>query len=96
MLTNILTKLSKTDFVKFPTSSTGRILFDIQMWLIATNKAIVEVFPFDDWDHWGFRFVVSNIESPFFEPDYDKLNEFDSYEQALESGIFEALKHIEL
>lgn len=96
MLTDILTKLSKTDFVKYPTSSTGRILFDIQMWLIAKRYAVVEVFPIDDWDHWSFRIALEDRVAPFFEPDYEKYQEFENYESALIAGIHEALKHIEL
>lgn len=96
MLTDILKKLSKTDFGKYAPSSTIRLLFDIQMWLMASQIALVEVFPVDDWGSFSYRIALPDKMAPFFEPEYDRGNEFDSYEKALEAGIFEALNLTEL
>lgn len=93
MLTEILKTLSQTDFPKSSGSSTGRLLFDIQMWLLS-KRVLVEVTAIDSWNSFRYRIAFEDAMSPFFEPDYDKFNESQTYEAALEAGIHSALKLI--
>lgn len=91
MLTDILKILSQTDFPKSSGSSTGRLLFDIQMWLLS-KRVLVEVAAIDSWDSFRYRIAFEDAMSPFAEPSYDFFNEFQTYEAALEAGIHSALK----
>lgn len=91
MLTEILEILSQTNFPKSSGSSTGKLLFDIQMWLLS-KRVLVEVIVIDSWDSFRYRILFEDAMAPFFEPDYDKFNEFETYESALEAGIHSALK----
>lgn len=91
MLTEILERLSQTDFPKSSGSSAGRLLFDIQMWLLS-KRVLVEVTAIDSWNSFRYRIVFADEMCPFFEPDYDKFNESQTYESALEAGIHLALK----
>lgn len=95
MLTTILKKLSKTDFARQSISSTGRLLCDIQSWLRETRQAVISVTPIDDFDSWHFDLLLPDVMTPFFRPEYDLLNEFETYEKALEAGIAAALENID-
>ncbi len=69
-------------------------LYDFQLWLQNEKRALIQVIPIDDWDHWSYRILLPDRMAPFFEPDYDKFNGFPTYELALEAGLLEVLKHL--
>lgn len=64
---------------------------EIRNWL-RHQKVFVFVRPIDSWDSWNYTILMEDAMSPFFEPDYDKFNEFKTYEEALEAGLKKALE----
>lgn len=63
----------------------------LQTWL-RNKKILVEVRPVDDWNHWCYSISMKDCMSPFFE--IKNNNEYPSYEDALEAGLYEGLTNI--
>jgi hypothetical protein len=63
----------------------------LQTWL-RNKKILVEVRPVDDWSSWCYSIFMEDCMSPFFE--VKNNNEYPSYEDALEAGLYEALTNI--
>lgn len=63
----------------------------LQTWL-RRLKILVLVNLIDSWDSWKYTILMEDSMSPFFEPEYDKWNEFKTYESALEAGLQDALE----
>lgn len=66
----------------------------LQKWLREEKRCIVYVTPIDSWDSWKYTILMEDVISPFFEPEYDRFNEYKSYEEALETGLKTALELI--
>ena len=64
----------------------------LQKWLRENSqgRVLVEVFSIDDWDNFSARVYGEDCMSPFFE--VFTSNEYETYEEALEVGLQEALK----
>jgi hypothetical protein len=65
----------------------------VQMWFMDNHKLIIQVTPFDGWGNWLFKILAEDCMSPFFEA-HDEMEEFNTYDEALEAGILEAIKLI--
>lgn len=63
----------------------------LQTWL-RNKKILVEVRPIDDWNHWCYSIFMEDCMLPFFE--VKNNNEYPSYEEALEAGLYEGLTNI--
>lgn len=67
------------------------LLSEIQAYL-RSERICVYVIPVDSRDSWSYRILLEDIMAPFFEPDYDKENEFPTYEHALRNGLIIGMK----
>lgn len=65
----------------------------LQKWL-REQKVLIDVRIVDDWNHWNVIILMEDAISPFFIAYQDHSNEFQTYEEALEFGLLEALKLI--
>lgn len=63
----------------------------LQKQLRDEKRALVIVFPIDDWNSFGYRLLLPDLMTPFFEVPNDL--EFPTWEAALEAGVKEALNH---
>lgn len=63
----------------------------LQTWL-RNKKILIEVRPVDDWNSWCYSIFMEDCMSPFFE--VKNNNEYPSYEDALETGLYEGLTNI--
>jgi len=70
---------------------------NLQKWLRDTKKILVEARPIDSWDSWTYYIWGKDDMAPFFQiyPHSDE-DPFEgiSYEEALEEGLYNALKFI--
>lgn len=62
----------------------------IQNWLRIDKRVLVLVNPIDSWSSWKYSVLMEDKMCPFYEPEYDKFNEFETYEDALEAGLIRA------
>ena len=63
----------------------------LQRWLREKHKMIVIPFPIDSYDYWNFKLLIPDIMSPFFEQIPIVPEEYKSYEEALEAGMYYVL-----
>lgn len=61
----------------------------LQKWL-RSKKILVDIFPIDSWESWHYNIFMEDAMSPFFKTS-DCTIEYNSYEQALEVALLEAL-----
>lgn len=82
----------RNEYIEYHSAPTQSLL---QKWLREEKKVLVLVNPIDTRHSWKYTILMEDTMSPFFEPDYDKFNEYLTYEDALESGLNQALKFLE-
>ena len=59
-------------------------------WLRDTKKALIHVFPIDDWEHYGCSVLFPGLSAPFYERE-PELIEYPTYEAAQSAGLDVAL-----
>lgn len=79
----------RNDCIEYHSAPTQSLL---QKWLRDERKVVVSVQPIDSWNSWSYSILMQDEYCPFFEPEYDKFNEFKTYEDALEEGLKVALE----
>lgn len=60
---------------------------EFKNWLQLNKHALLMVNVIDDWEHWHYIILLPDIPSPFFEPNYNKENEYYTYQEALLEGL---------
>ena len=88
---------STTDFEedtnsRFPNAFTAPELYKVPIWLRETKGVHVSVVPVNLWQQWRM-FIYLDAYPPQKTRLPEKPMDFDTHDQALESGIIHALKH---
>lgn len=68
-----------------------RVLLILGFYRLLKKKCLVEVFPIDGWDCWGYKITLEDAMSPMFvafSSNYDEF--FSSHDDAFCAGIVRA------
>lgn len=58
-----------------------------------TKKALIYVFPIDDWEHYGVKVLFPDLSAPFHEIETEP-KDYPTYESAQSAGLDVALEYL--